>query len=397
LHIDAGPYSKRLSCICISWSSLLSDGSEKVTKYLISSYLKADGSSHHAVWPPIIADFDAMASGYVGGRCIAGEGRKVWKLILIITKTDEQERCDGFGLPHYNGPEPCAECLANRDDMPYTDLQPGAAWRPTTNMALTKYMSRIRVPKHPLAASHYCCDRWFFYRDLMHLMDCNGVTASTLGGLLGMMMRDPAIGPNRAARLAIINTEREAWYTDNPGDHRLPPILSKNLVAEGWGELHGPAIKAANTRAAVPFVHALCHKYQATASAEHRAALRLITALRDFYDTLYGQPLFVSDAALATLRACTDDFGLAYQELREWARTRRLLFFNVRPKTHGMMHVPEYAAVLNPRWVQNYSEESLIGSTCAIWKRSARGRYHAGIQRTVLVKRATGLFLRLEM
>ena len=49
LHIDAGPYSKRLSCICISWSSLLSDGSEKVTKYLISSYLKADGSSHHAV------------------------------------------------------------------------------------------------------------------------------------------------------------------------------------------------------------------------------------------------------------------------------------------------------------------------------------------------------------
>ena len=32
--------------------------------------------------------------------------------------------------------------------------------------------------------------------------------------------------------------------------HRLPKILEKNLVLNQWGELHGPAFKAANTRAA---------------------------------------------------------------------------------------------------------------------------------------------------
>ena len=40
LHSDAGPCSKRMSCTCISWSSLLSVGAEKVTQHLIYSWLK---------------------------------------------------------------------------------------------------------------------------------------------------------------------------------------------------------------------------------------------------------------------------------------------------------------------------------------------------------------------
>ena len=43
--------------------------------------------------------------------------------------------------------------------------------------------------------------------------------------------------------------------------HRLPKILEKNLVLNGWGELHGPAIKAASTRASAPWLRDLCMQH----------------------------------------------------------------------------------------------------------------------------------------
>ena len=41
----------------------------------------------------------------------------------------------------------------------------------------------------------------------------------------------------------------------------MPKILEKNLVLYQWGELHGPAIKAANTRACAPWLRDLCRQH----------------------------------------------------------------------------------------------------------------------------------------
>ena len=41
----------------------------------------------------------------------------------------------------------------------------------------------------------------------------------------------------------------------------MPKILEKNLVLNQWGELHGPAIKAANTRACAPWLRDLCRQH----------------------------------------------------------------------------------------------------------------------------------------
>ena len=131
---------------------------------------------------------------------------------------------------------------------PFTDLRDDAAWRPTENMALfffplfffsliahfsllffsssflfsfsdlafVLYQQRLRQPLHPLAASHYFCARWFFFLDLMHLMDCKGVTAIVAGSVLGILVRRPALGTNKAARLVAINQHRADWYTAHP-------------------------------------------------------------------------------------------------------------------------------------------------------------------------------------
>ena len=83
-------------------------------------------------------------------------------------------------------------------------------------MSFVLYQQRVRQPLHPLAASHYFCARWFFFLDLMHLMDCKGVTAIVAGGVLGVLVRRPALGANKAARLESINQHRADWYAARP-------------------------------------------------------------------------------------------------------------------------------------------------------------------------------------
>ena len=92
----------------------------------------------------------------------------------------------------------------------------------------------------------------------------------------------------------------------------------------------------------------------------------------------------------------TESFGECFMRLREIARVKKWPLWNVTPKVHKMQHVPLLATVLNPRCVQNYAEESLIGTCTAIWARSVSGRYSTVAQRAVLAKRLTGLLLHFE-
>ena len=88
--------------------------------------------------------------------------------------------------------------------------------------------------------------------------------------------------------------------------------------------------------------------------------------------------------------------GLAYQELREISRLAGRMCFKVTPKVHKVQHLPLYSSCLNPRHVQNYAEESLIGTSTKIWARSVSGRHTQSVQPNVLVKKITGLLLRME-
>ena len=165
-HIDAGPTTKRKSTTCISWTSMLAEGPEKEVQFLIGSYIKAAPGGDHQAWEAVVADFDAMSTGVVGGREIARDGRRLWKLMLLVVKADEEVRCNTFGLSHWASSQCCSECLADNNPAgrPYTDLRPGAAWRATEGMTFGAYAARLTRPLHPSAACHYFC----------HLMDCKG-------------------------------------------------------------------------------------------------------------------------------------------------------------------------------------------------------------------------------
>ena len=260
------------------------------------------------------------------------------------------------------------------------------------------WRERMRTPHHPLVSSHYCCDRWFFYIDLMHLADCKGASAIAFGSVLELLLKRCDLGRNRAERMAVVNRWMTNWYDQNPGQHRLPELRQPSNVrqADGWADLHGPTVKAANTRAAAPLIRDLAAEFFGRDLEFDRRIVAVSAKLAEFYELLYGCHMFMSTTAVQRLRAIVLDIGEHWLFLRDHAKTRKQLLWKVTPKVHKIQHIPLYAEVLNPRYIQVYGEESLIGTTCLVWKKSMAGRYKKVAQRQVLLKRLLGLLLRFE-
>eukprot|EP00969_Alexandrium_andersonii_P057571 2537016-Alexandrium_andersonii.AAC.1 len=75
--------------------------------------------------------------------------------------------------------------------------------------------------------------------------------------------------------------------------------------------------------------------------------------------------------------------GLNFQRLA--ALSAGELMWQMRPKLHyAVAHVPIQARLVNPRYVQTYGSEGLVGKICGVCKRSQNGPYTAGLQKDFL-------------
>ena len=401
VHADGAPFTKSSSCYCIHFSSMLSMGEERLTKFLCCSFIKEQGSNDHIAWQRLIPDFLLLAKGEnsSGEPLVRDPDGTSWCFAVLFCKADEQCRCDDFGLTHYAGvSEMCSECTANRSDKPFTDLRQAAPWQADTSMSFDTYVSRIRTPVHPLVSSPFCCHKAFFILDIMHLLDANGAANLVYGGTLMWLLADIRLGRNKARRLALINQERKAHYADRPGTSKLPHIREANVTAaDNWGNLHGPLYKAAIMRNAAPFFRFLVCKYCVGGSRKDVILRSLVCGFADIYVTLWTGPHFLDVAASAKLAEQVKQFGEDYMRAREYSRRAAWLSFPIRPKIHKIMHLPQIAGTVNPRHAQCYGEESAMGTVSTIYHGTAAGRYHRTIQRTVLIKRLTAVILKFEL
>ena len=65
-----------------------------------------------------------------------------------------------------------------------------------------------------------------------------------------------------------------------------------------------------------------------------------------------------------------------------------------RPKLHyAVAHLGKQASMVNPRFVQAYASESMVGRVTGIYKKSMNGPFHKGVQKKVSLKYCTGLLL----
>ena len=306
-------------------------------------------------------------------------------------------RANAWGFANYNAVEPCSECPCNRSTIPYTDLSSTARWRELV-LALDMYIARAKHPLHPLLACRWVW-RFFFPLDCMHIMDCNGCTSIVAASVIRhLVLQERRLGANQQTRMNNINTLLVAFYDARPNSHRMPAIRLSNLVNEaGWAQLHGRAVKAANTRGLTPFLVQLAQAYYGDENDDYsRLVLRAVRHLDRFYNIMYDSgPFFTSDQ-LAEFKRVALRLGAATQQLTEAARLQGFLAWHIVPKMHYMMHLGALAECINPRFVHNYMEESQVGSMTKIWGRSAHGKYRREAQRLVLIKRLTALYIRLE-
>ena len=91
LHEDAGPFIKRKSVNVVSFSGLFAAGGEKISQFVIASYIKEGATSEVALaelWEPILRDFEKLLT----------HGVSQWRFLLLFAKGDLEVRSTSWGL-----------------------------------------------------------------------------------------------------------------------------------------------------------------------------------------------------------------------------------------------------------------------------------------------------------
>ena len=173
LFDDSGPYGNTGSTYVRVFYSLLGVGSEKQTRFLLST-----GLTHQLLpdrsWDTILADFERLAAPVEDGR---------WGGVLLFVGADLDYVCNVLGLKHYNSSDGmCSHCLANTKDMSHNSYHKQAPWRNTFADNET-FQARLRRPLHPLV-EHALFNRFAYRYDLLHMLDHHGLASHMCANVL---------------------------------------------------------------------------------------------------------------------------------------------------------------------------------------------------------------------
>ena len=392
LHEDAVPIANNHSAFVRSWSSVLGCGKETESRYVICTHIKDNAVAEHGEdksWPVILSSFQDLA--------LQQTSVDQWGGVLLFAVGDMEWVANVLGLPHYNAVECCAYCRATlRGDVPHNDYSRGAAWRATIRSD-DGFRAALRTPLHPLVASEFF-NRETYRLDLLHLFDHHGVAGHVIANIIAMHVIDKAHvvpGSSQEQRLAFVNEDIKGFYSTQHVPHRMPPIKMSNLLLRGFPELHGPAIKAANTKALVPFVLDLQRRAVAQdPSMLNRQAYKVVQSLARAYEIMYNAEFFLTAAEAQDLDEQLSRMGRSYQWLSVETMGQWLTRWKQPPKIHyAIGHLAQQARLINPRYVQCYSAEGLVGKVAKVWEKSMSGPHAAISQHMVLKKYLCGMHL----
>ena len=232
---------------------------------------------------------------------------------------------------------------------------------------------------------------------MMHVFDHHGVTSTICGSTVHLLVKNcAALGANQDARLEKINAEKQAYYDGRVVSSRMPNLKLSNLTVDGWSELCGPVVKAANTRHFSPFLEHLFGKYM-DGSPYHKAVFKLVCSLNAVYGMFYnaGRFLTLREQQEAEFRLLK--LGKYMMACRGFAEDVGDFMFQVKPKSHYAQHMAQQCQLLNPVFTQCYAEESLIGKITAIWHKSCSGQYLGNVQMAAICKYLLLLCILLDL
>ena len=257
------------------------------------------------------------------------------------------------------------------------------------------FRSRLKLPLHPLAASHYF-NQYFARFDTMHVNDLRGTIAIAGGSLLvHLVTRIRALGNTQQQRMDDINKSMREFQKGRT-EHRMPNLRLTDLRTDkGWSMLCGKLVKAANTRAMLPFLSGLAQTHCTGRDGFDSSCNKVFTSLMTIQRIMYSSGTFLTDEAKEEFKDAHLRLGRHWQLLRQLCERAGVNSFQITPKLHYTQHFADQANLINPRVVQNYIQESLIGRVAKVWSACANGPYADTVQQSSLARQWVGLELRI--
>ena len=175
----------------------------------------------------------------------------------------------------------------------------------------------------------------------------------------------------------------------------MPRIKKDWLLKAGYANLHSPAVKAANTRAVVPYCVELQRRSVAIdATKLEKHMFKVIESIDALYKIVYSASNWLTDAELDAFSKHCRRIGHNWQMLAMLNKAALVRSWPCRPKLHySIAHLPRQAALINPRSVQAYGSESMVGRVTKIYERSMDGPGKRIIQLKFMKKYLTGMLI----
>ena len=236
-----------------------------------------------------------------------------------------------------------------------------------------------------------------FRHDMLHMLDHHGLSSFVLGEILhahvsGDHETDVLPGATIDARLAFLNADIDAFYKTHHVKEKVPKLAMSNLKSDAYPELHGNGIKAATTRMLAPYAVSLQQRATTLrATPKNKHMQKVAQHLKGVYDLVYTAGTFLNDNEKQTLAKHLASLGVHYQWLQAQAYGAGLTRWKNSMKVHYVCaHMHQQADIINPRVVQGYVSESMVGQICGLYKGSRPG-HTDHVQRIALIKYRAGM------
>ena len=169
----------------------------------------------------------------------------------------------------------------------------------------------------------------------MHIIDLRGVIAIAGGSLIWKIISSiNSLGTTQDGRLEEVNAMMKEFQSGGT-THRMPPLKKSNLRLDGWAQLSGPIIKAANTRALLPFLEFLANKFFGAHGAYASSIRKVFSSLVQIQKIFYASGQFLEDDAKDQFKKAVLRLGRHWQQLRHLSSLENENPFQIRPKVHS--------------------------------------------------------------
>lgn len=304
--------------------------------------------------------FEGCSRAALAGQPIAGG----YRFPFSEVRGDLPFQITTFGWVGFNSKERCCHlCLASREDdsnFLYSDFRPTAAHRDTL-ISHDAYMqstdANTRSPVCRLTGFHL----WRVWQDAMHTLDL-GIFQHLNGSTLWHLTATPSLWPSttRPGRLLQAHEHYVAWCRLNRVGDIADPWRVEHFKKDKQGYPKLTSLKAAEQRWLVVYLHAVL-----TALPRWGEMLQLLvlcySCAVDFDVACRKHGRIIPEADLARVVESGKGFLTAYNAVALYCAVNGMPLYSVIPKHHMYEHLMMMARVANPRFVHNYSDESMIG------------------------------------